>query len=289
MIKYNRWLITLLAATFFMGTSFICGKILLKSYPPFWLACLRMMTAAFATLPIAFWLGHFKRQNELPIPYFRMALIGLFHYTGSLGLLFVSMRYVSASQGAILLFTNPIWVAILSRFFLGETSNFWQRLGLGLGIFGVALAIGVHLEGDLLRGMLVGLCSAWSWSFATIIAKKTVSPIGAWGMSFFQLIVGTLGLGIVALLLGEPFPQLGSYSDLGYFLWLAIPSTTGSFGLWFLALQQGGAMRSSSFLFLVPLITVLLSPFFFDTVLSFWQYVGGACIGVSLYLINQKK
>lgn len=289
MINSKRWLLTLLAATFFMGTSFICGKILLSHYPPFWLACLRMATAALATLPIALGLGHFKRQNTLPIPYFRMALIGLFHYTGALGLLFVSMRYVSASQGAILLFTNPIWVAILSRFFLHETSNSRQRIGLGLGIFGVALAIGVQLQGDLLRGTLVGLCSALSWSCATIITKKTVSPIGAWGMSCFQLIVGTLGLGVLALLFGEPLPKLVCYSDLSYFFWLAIPATTGSFGLWFLALQQGGAMRSSSFLFLVPLITVLLSPFFFDTVLNFWQYVGGACIGVSLYLVNQKR
>ncbi len=289
MANSTRWLWTLLAATFFMGTSFICGKILLSHYTPFWLAFFRMMTAALATLPIALWLGHFKRQNNLPIPYLRMALIGLFHYTGSLGLLFVSMRYVSASQGAILLFTNPIWVAILSRFFLHERSNAQQRIGLALGIFGVALAIGVQLQGDLLRGTLVGLCAAWSWSFATIIAKKTASPIGAWGMSFFQLVVGTLGLGVLALLFGEPFPHLVSYGDLSYFFWLAIPATTGSFGLWFLALQQGGAMRSSSFLFLVPLITVLLSPFFFNITLSFWQYIGGVCIGTSLYLINQRK
>jgi drug/metabolite transporter (DMT)-like permease len=249
-----------------------------------------MMTAALATLPIALWLGHFRRQNNSPIPYLKIALIGLFHYTGSLGLLFVSMRYVSASQGAILLFTNPIWVALLSRFFLNETSNLQQRIGLIIGIFGVSLAVGVHLQGDLLRGTLIGLCSALSWSFATIVAKRTVTPLGAWGMSFWQLVVGTLGLGVLAASMGETFPkEIAQNSDFIYFFWLAIPATTGSFGLWFLALRQGGAMKSSSFLFLVPLITALLSPLFFDTTLSLWQYIGGICIGTSLYLVNQRK
>jgi drug/metabolite transporter (DMT)-like permease len=109
-------------------------------------------------------------------------------------------------------------------------------------------------------------------------------------MSFWQLVVGTLGLGVLAASMGETFPkEIAQNSDFIYFFWLAIPATTGSFGLWFLALRQGGAMKSSSFLFLVPLITALLSPLFFDTTLSLWQYIGGICIGTSLYLVNQRK
>src|SRR3546814_18215022 len=47
-----------------------------------------------------------------------------------MGLLFWAMQFVSASTAAILLFTNPIWVAVLGRFFLGEKLHRGRLAGL---------------------------------------------------------------------------------------------------------------------------------------------------------------
>src|SRR3546814_7782585 len=67
-----------------------------------------------------------------------------------MGLLFWAMQFVSASTAAILLFTNPIWVAVLGRFFLGEKLHRGRLAGLFLGAIGVGLAIG--LGPDMLSG-----------------------------------------------------------------------------------------------------------------------------------------
>jgi len=78
-----------------------------------------------------------------------------------------------------------------------------------------------------------------------------------------------------------------THAQWGWFVWLAIPASTGSFGLWFVALNKGGATKTSGYLFLAPLFTVVLSFFVLGTSLSWVQAFGGAMIGVALWLVNR--
>ena len=86
----------------------------------------------------------------------------------------------------------------------------------------------------------------------------------------------------------ERWPSLVTASQWGWFFWLAIPASTGSFGLWFVALGQGGATRTSGYLFLAPLFTVILSFFILHTALSWLQGAGGLLIGLALWLVNRE-
>jgi drug/metabolite transporter (DMT)-like permease len=54
------------------------------------------------------------------------------------------------------------------------------------------------------------------------------------------------------------------------------------------ALARGGATRTSGYLFLAPLFTVILSYFAFDAALSWPQAGGGLLIGVALWLVNRE-
>jgi drug/metabolite transporter (DMT)-like permease len=70
-----------------------------------------------------------------------------------------------------------------------------------------------------------------------------------------------LAILVIAYGTGEHWPRSVTPQQWGWFLWLAIPASTGAFGLWFAALAKGGAMRTSGFLFLSPSFTVILSYF----------------------------
>ena len=120
-----EFVIILLASTFLMGSSFVAGKVLLRDgFPALLLVGWRFFAAALATLPLVLLEGR-PRQALLPRGAGRRAavltiLIGLLQTAAVMGLLFLAMNSISASTAAILLFTNPIWVALLGRIFLGE-------------------------------------------------------------------------------------------------------------------------------------------------------------------------
>ncbi|QKP78665.1 DMT family transporter [Methyloligella sp. GL2] len=281
-----------------MGSSFIAGKILLQDgFPPMVLVGWRFVVAALATLPIiAFQPGSFGASLKPAALGWREAglimLIGLLQTAGVLGLLFLAMVSISASTAAILLFTNPIWVALLSRIFLGEALHGKRVAGLILGVIGVAFAMdagGTGLfDGDVLLGELIALAAAICWSFATVLTKRAHLPVTPWTLSFWQMLFGALILLLIAYGLGQHWPEDTSPAQWGWFLWLAIPASTGSFGLWFVALSKGGATKASSYLFLAPFFTVILSALILDAHLTWMEGLGGLLIGTALWLVNRE-
>jgi drug/metabolite transporter (DMT)-like permease len=182
-------------------------------------------------------------------------------------------------------------VALLGRLFLGEALPPSRLAGLVLGLVGVGFAIGVGPEvlagGAQVTGELIGLASSFCWAIATLINKRAGLPLGPWALSFWQMLIGSLALLALAYGAGQRWPAGTTPGQWGWFLWLAIPASTGSFGLWFVALGKGGATRASGFLFLAPLFTVILSFFVLAAPLSWQQAVGGILIGLALWLLNR--
>jgi drug/metabolite transporter (DMT)-like permease len=289
------FVVALFAAAFLLGSSFIAGKMLLNDgFPSLILVGHRFLVAAVATLPLVLLEGEFHKALLPRAAGVREAcvtvLIGLLQTSAVMGLLFLALNTITASTAAILLFTNPIWVALLGRLVFGEALSARRATGLVLGIIGVGFAIGISpdlLSGGKVKGELLALSSSLCWAIATIINKRATLPFGPWALSFWQMLIGSLGLLGLAYGFGEHWPATASVTQWGWFLWLAIPASTGSFGLWFVALGKGGATRASSFLFLAPLFTVILSFFILSAPMSLGQALGGGMIGAALWLVNR--
>lgn len=292
-----QFFIILIASTFLMGSSFVSGKILLsQGFPAMLLVGWRFFVAALATLPLIrldsrSMLAALVPRNLSMRDAALVFVIGILQTTAVMGLLFVAMKTISASTAAILLFTNPIWVAVLGRLFLGESLHKARVAGLVLGIVGVVLAIGISKHsGDssgAAIGEVIGLASALCWAAATIINKKANLPLGSWSLSFWQMLVGSIVILAIAYGSGQQWPSVTTPAQWGWFIWLAIPASTGSFGLWFVALKRGGATKTSGYLFLAPLFTVVLSYFMLGSALSWIQAGGGVLIGIALWLVNR--
>jgi len=126
------------------------------------------------------------------------------------------------------------------------------------------------------------------WAVATTVNKRAALPIGGLALNFWQMLLGALVLLAVALAGGQRWPAGLAWRDWGWFAWLAIPASTGSFGLWFEALRRGGATHASGWLFLAPLFAVLLSFVVLRTTLTPSQWLGGAAIAAGLWLVNRR-
>jgi drug/metabolite transporter (DMT)-like permease len=289
---------TLLTATFLMGSSFIAGKILLQAgYPPILLAAARFSAAALLTLPVLFALG---RAPEAVFPaaagikdIIVVMTLGLLQTAGVMGLLFLAMRSISVPAAAILLFTNPLWVAFLATLVLKEPITAARTVALALGILGAGLALGVSRDmfsgAGAVRGEIIGLGSSFCWALATIVNKRVRTSFNSWALSFWQMLAGSIFLLAWSLAIAERWPHPFSPREWLWFLWLAGPGSAGSFGLWFVALKTGGASKASSYLFLAPLFAVLMSFLVLDTALSWRQALGGSLVALALWLVNRDQ
>jgi drug/metabolite transporter (DMT)-like permease len=286
-MKTNTFYYAIIGATFCMGTSFVASKILLQTIPPFTLVGWRFMLASLATLPLIFLLK--QRFQGITIKNWQqIAVIGLLQTAGTMGLLFLSMLYISASAAAVLLFTNPLWVAALSPFVLKEKIRPIQYLGLFLGFLGVILLIGFKSNGLEMRGNFLGLASALCWASATLFAKHQQLKVPPFILSFGQMLVGGIVLVGLSFFSKETYNiATASHTDWFWFAWLVLPSSVGSFGLWYVALSRGGALRASSFLFLTPLFTVITSVLVLKTTVSLQQFIGALLVGIALYVVNR--
>ncbi len=280
------YVLTLIFATFFMGSSFIASKLLLRDLAPFWLAGWRFMVAAVAMLPLAMTRRPVATRSQTN--WLTVMLVGLLQTTGTMGLLFLSMQTLSAANAAILLFTNPLWVALLSYLFFRERISPQQLVSLVVGLVGVVLAMGGQASFTDWRGTLLGLGSALCWAGSTIITKQRPAGIDPLWLNTLQMGLGGVVLLLASFVGNEPQRWLTSPGQWAWFLWLAVPASAGSFGLWFVALQRGGAARSSSFLFLAPLFATLLSVLVLNTTLTGWQLLGGGLVGLAIYGMNAR-
>ena len=284
------YLPVLIAATFLMGSSFPTGKILLAKVPPFSLAGWRFLVAALATMPFALWSssparwipslgGSTSRGIAVTLA------LGLLQTAGTMGFLNLALRTLPASTAAIILFSNPIWVALVGRAVLGERLHLKRLAGLLIGVTGVALTVGLSLRGDS-AGALLGLASSLCFAAATLLNKRCKLSIDSWVLTFWQMFIGGLILLIVSLLLRESWPETLNGVDWACFWWLAIPASTGSFGLWYFALQRSQATQASGFLFLAPVFAVILSHLALHESLTPLQVAGAGLVLVALWLVS---
>ncbi|MGK3959955.1 DMT family transporter [Sorangium sp. So ce118] len=286
----------MLGSTVLMGSSFVASKALLRSVPPIALAAGRFFVAALATLPILWLLGEWRPRGLAAtwtaargFPWRRLILIGALQTTLVMTLLFIGLQYLTPAKAAILMATNPILVAALSRLLLREQLSRAGHLGLLFGIAGVACCVGVDalVSGTFNRGDIIVMGGSVSWASATITTKRARLSLGGWTISFWQMLFGSILLFVLAWGMGQRWPATLSAEAWGHFLWLAVPASTGSFGLWFAALKLGGAVRTSGFLFLVPFFAAVLSHLMLGEHVTVAQAGGGVLIAIAIYLVNR--
>ncbi len=280
-----------------MGSSFPTGKYLIsiEHVPPFLLGGYRFVIAGLImvlwTLIRGGWNsivptsnGSFKKGLLL------VAVIGLLQTTGTMGLLNLAMAAgVSSSMSSIILFTNPLWLALLAHFLLNDRLNTWKVLSLVLGIAGVIICLGLD-KSVLGIGALFALFGSFCWSVNSVVTKRVPFDKGSWIFTGWQLLIG----GILMLILSAPMHESYNPAHLSgwgwlWFVWLILPASVGSFGLWFSSLRQRPATVASSFLFLVPLFSTIFSIIGLHDKFTIGLVIGGLLVVIALILVNKSS
>jgi drug/metabolite transporter (DMT)-like permease len=128
------------------------------------------------------------------------------------------LTLLPAGRSAILAYTMPLWVVVLSIFVLNEKLTARRIVGVTLGMGGMLLLIGTELAA--LRaapvGALLVVGAAFSWAIGTVLMKRYPTHLPTTSFVAWQLALG--GIPVIA---GALILDRGSWQPIG------APATVG--------------------------------------------------------------
>ena len=246
-----------LAAVVMWGLAPVATRAAVVHLAPLPLLTLRMTAATLVLLPWAVPLFRRLRVRSGG----RLAAAGLLGLVGYNLPVTAGLRWLPAATAGLLLATEPVWVMVLGRLFLGERGGLRAWLGSGVALTGVAVLAGpaaVTGAGGYRALAGTGLVLAGTLAFAayTIAGRPLSEEFGAVPATAASTAVGTLPyLAFAGTLPGAGLGHLGA-AVWGELAFLALGSTAAGMLLWNRAVVAGDTSRVSLLLYLEPVVSV---------------------------------
>jgi len=232
--------------------------------------------------------------NRIPL---KMGPGGQFHAV-VLGLIFgiefvffyAGIDMTKASRGAVLLYTQPFFTALLAHFFLpGDRLNWTRALGLVLAFVGVAAVIGHDSDSGhhSLLGDFFCLAAGFLWAGTMIYLRIfMVSRATAIQTLFYQLLYSFPVL-LTASFVFEPVRFDLTFQLAGILLYQGIGVACISYLIYINLLYRYQASTLAAFTFIAPLTGVIFSGLILTEPLTFWLWMGLALVSIGLLIVNR--
>lgn len=204
------------------------------------------------------------------------ALFTALQVVGMQALMVIGLDHVEAGVAATLVYLYPMFAAGLATIFLGERLSARNWTGIGLGGLGVG-AIVVSAGGGLRGGHWFMIATALVWALATVVFKRSASGHDLVALNAWSLVLG----GAVLVVAAVTSSRAGMVATGSLFLsvaYLSVQSAVG-LGLWYRLLAREDASRVSAYLFLVPLLALVMGAVFLHEPFTAPQLAAAVAIG----------
>lgn len=205
-----------------------------------------------------------------------------------------ALVYTQATNVGLICATVPLVTAVFSHFLLGEKRLNLQFIsGTVLAFIGVALVI---LNGHFVLklnplGDILTLFAVVAWSLYCVslrFLRQEYHPVFITRKVFFYCI-----LTLLPYFLFKPFqfPLLG-YLQLQVWsniLFLGLVASSLCFLVWTVAIKKIGVVATNSYIYVMPIITIVTASILLDEKLSVFVVVGSILIVAGLWWSSSKR
>jgi len=242
-----------------------------------------LLLLRFATAAILLW--GLMLGGRLPLPRGRglamlvaMGAIG----AGQAFCYFTALAHVSAGLAALLLYTYPALVALLSRLGWKHPLSGRQLGAVAMALAGTVFIIGRAGDGDAV-GIGLGLLAALIYAVYILAGSRLPAEISPMGATAVITSVSALGfLGLVAM---KGFHPPATGAGVLAIAAIALVCTVFSILLFFAGLKRVGPVSASVFSTLEPLCAVLLGAAVLGERVTGARLLGGVLIAGAVVLL----
>lgn len=267
------------------GSSYPAATVMLRGFPERDAIFLRMALGGLLFAPFV-WRARARIARLGARDRALCAAAGLLGYALPLVLGTYGQKLSSATSASLLIGMEPVTIVLLSSLFLGERLNGLRLLALALGLCGATLIAfqgPPRLEGafsDRLKGDLILALHGACWALYTVIAKPVLGRLRPMDFTALTAVLAAAGAAAWAALEGvSPAGWAGapaaSWLAVAY---LAVFVTFLGSWVWNVALTGLDASSQANFIFLQPVVGVLLGVGLLGDPFTRWTAAGGALV-----------
>ena len=223
--------------------------------------------------------------------------IPLFLGLGLGSILFFTVCYFSAiaimslSTAAILLYTSPIWIMLMSMLFFYEKMNSRKLVALVLAFTGCVLVSGISGDGMTVTGILLGLGAGFGYGLYSILGTIALRKYSPYTVTTYTFVVAAIGSWIICqpVNLISKFKAAGSPSGLLLFCILtAILTAVIPFLFYTLGLRTVEAGRAGILATIEPLVATVIGMICFSEPVTILSGAGIVLILTAVVILNCK-
>lgn len=265
------------------ASSFIALKIAFASYTPMFVIWARMVIASLCFLVFIKQVLRFEyRSGDWKLLLVMAALEPCLYFV----LEAKALMLTSASQAGTVTALNPLLVAVIAFYALGEKISQRQLMGFLLSLLGV---IGLSLGSEssesapnpMLGNFLEFLAMACAAGYSVLLKRFSVrySPV------FLTAFPAFIGLIFFSVFMGfETMPTHVNWQGIGAIIYLGAAVTMGAYLCFNWAIAKVPVTIAGAFTNLIPVFTVFLAWLILDEKLLISQVLACGVVGMGLYI-----
>lgn len=210
---------------------------------------------------------------------------------------YMALFYGLAGSGGVIISTlSPILTyAIMAALHKRYSFTMYEKVGLFLGLFSGLMMLGFFNNPSsnfFNMSTLFYFFAAFIWAVLTVVTQRSQSHLHPIHYSYMIAVISTIVMSLVLLFEGDIY-LLGSVFNQDMTFWLAllylgVLAQTIATTIFFVASQKLGSSKASSFMFLLPPFSLIISYFILGEVSELYVIFGGF-LSIVAVLIIQKR
>ncbi|KAF0207335.1 MAG: hypothetical protein FD171_1836 [Actinobacteria bacterium] len=211
----------------------------------------------------------------------KFAALSLTGYGAASVCFFFALKYATASVVAVLLYTYPAMVALLSAAFLGERLTRNRLVAITLTFAGCALVVGLFSEkvDATLPGVLLGLGAALGYSVFNLLSYRVMGGRPRLVLMTYTFGISAVAIGILTIITGGTLSTTAWTPTLWWLLILIVIVPTFLAVLLYLnGVRRLGPAQAAIVSTTEPLFTIAMAAVFLGERLEPMQLAGAALV-----------
>lgn len=272
------------------GSNFVFGSILVKQFPPLFLADVRLLCTSLFLLVYAWCTKKFVkiRRREWGL----LILLGLIGTLANQTAYFNGLLTTDATTASLILSMAPVVTAVLATFFLKEKFTIAMMIGSMLALIGTFFVVGTGAGLSVSKGVVLIIIAMVTFSSSMIIIRKLTESLHPFITTVYSTVVGTLFLTPAALFTVDSSAHISHEA----WAWLLLIATAilmqGVCSIvWNQQLKIVGTGRAAVFLNFQPFVAMIVGFLLLGSKVTSIQVAGSLLIvaGVIVATVRSQK